>query len=111
MHAFVGSVNDGTISISAKFIGDGRYVAISVTDDGLGMDAESIRNVMANLETSGFPAEKGGFGLKNVNRRLKRCYGEHYGLTIESALGEFTKVMITLPTEGENPNVPIDDRG
>lgn len=111
MHAFVGSVNDGTISISAKFIEDGRYVAISVTDDGLGMDAESIRNVMANLETSGFPAEKGGFGLKNVNRRLKRCYGDHYGLTIESALGEFTKVMITLPTEGENPNVPIDDRG
>lgn len=111
MHAFLGSVNDGTICIEAKTIEDGRYVALSVTDDGLGMDAESIRSVMANLDNSDFPAEKGGFGLKNVNRRLKSCYGDRYGLTIESVLGEFTKVMITLPAEGENPNVPIDDRG
>jgi sensor histidine kinase YesM len=71
MHAFLGSVNDGTICIEAKTIEDGRYVALSVTDDGLGMDADSIRNVMAGLDTNDFPAEKGGFGLKNVNRRLR----------------------------------------
>ena len=36
-------------------------------------------------------------GILNVNARLKRLFGEKYGLHIESAAGEGTTVTITVP--------------
>ena len=38
-----------------------------------------------------------GYGMRNVNQRIKLLYGEEYGLHIESVVGEGTVVTIRLP--------------
>ena len=39
----------------------------------------------------------GGYGLKNVNLRIKLQYGQEYGISMESEEGFGTKVRIELP--------------
>ena len=41
-------------------------------------------------------SDLGGFGLKNVDERIKLEYGEDYGLRVRSAPGEGTKVTIRI---------------
>ncbi|EAX48801.1 signal transduction histidine kinase, LytS [Thermosinus carboxydivorans Nor1] len=59
-------------------------LCIAVEDDGVGFSA-------AKRETSG------GIGLYNVHKRLQILYGNRYGLRIESAEKEGTRVIIRLP--------------
>ena len=55
------------------------------------------------LETSNsfyIDSESGsGYGISNVNTRIKLSYGTSYGLRYYSKLGDFTKVEIRLPLE------------
>ena len=46
----------------------------------------------------------GGIGLSNVDARLRATFGERYALRIESALGQGTTAVMTVP------NLP-GDRG
>lgn len=64
-------------------------VELLVTDDGVGMDAERARTVLAG---SG-----GGVGIANVQGRLQSIFGPQYGLEIESQPGSGTTVRMTLP--------------
>lgn len=41
--------------------------------------------------------EKGGFGLFNVNERIRLKYGREYGLRIESTYGKGTCIWVTVP--------------
>jgi len=38
-----------------------------------------------------------GIGLNNVNKRLKRLFGEECGIRVNSCWGEGTQVLIKLP--------------
>ena len=38
-----------------------------------------------------------GFGLANVNKRIKLNYGNMYGLDIQSKKGEGTDILIKIP--------------
>ena len=38
-----------------------------------------------------------GYGVRNINDRIKLCYGLQYGLTYHSSLGEGTLVEIKIP--------------
>lgn len=40
-----------------------------------------------------------GIGVRNVDERIQLLYGEDYGVTISSNIGEGTKVRITLPMQ------------
>ena len=39
-----------------------------------------------------------GFGLANVNQRLKLNYGAEYGLLMSSEDGEWTEISAIIPT-------------
>jgi two-component system, LytTR family, sensor kinase len=67
----------------------GGDVELRVSDDGPGLDAAAAR---AALNGSG-----GGIGLPNVHSRLQATFGPGYGLEIESAPGDGTTVIMTLP--------------
>jgi two-component system, sensor histidine kinase YesM len=41
--------------------------------------------------------EMRSIGLKNVNDRIQYICGNDFGLTIESELGKYTKIIFTLP--------------
>ena len=71
---------------------------IGVSDNGVGMDAEKLN---ADLEQNDLNyVEKGdSIGLHNINARIKMLYGESYGISIKSALGEGACVSIRLPAE------------
>jgi sensor histidine kinase YesM len=63
----------------------GTYAEIAVEDDGVGMDAETVRRIL-----SGESASSSGIGLSNTDLRLKRRYGQ--GLQIRSEPGRGTTV-------------------
>lgn len=68
-------------------------VIFEICDNGKGMDAEKLENIRASLEK----VRVEGFGLSNVNERIKLNFGEEYGIAIDSIENIFTKVTITIP--------------
>ena len=69
-------------------------IVLIIVDDGIGMKKDKLNLLLSNNLSS----EKGsGYGLKNINKRIKLLYGENYGLSFESNYGYGTKVKITIP--------------
>ena len=60
-----------------------------VEDNGVGMDKETCIKMLCENSK--------GYGMRNVNERIKLIYGEEYGLYIESVPGEGTVVTVKLP--------------
>ncbi|TDE19871.1 histidine kinase [Actinomadura sp. 6K520] len=94
------------ISIIAR--DSGAEAAISVEDDGVGMDPERLAEILSAPVGRPGPTgwgsvaprprrEGAGIGLANVDERMRQFYGEEYGLTIETALGAGTKVNLRVP--------------
>ncbi|OPJ63990.1 sensor histidine kinase [Clostridium oryzae] len=82
------------INIIIKLYGQDGKIVFEVVDDGIGMDnnkLESILNQMSSLTE--------GFGIKNVNNRIKLYFGDEYGVQIFSKLNEGTQVKIILPMQ------------
>lgn len=69
-------------------------IKIEVFDDGVGMTGEQIQNA---LNPPCKDSKSTEFGLHNVDARLKLLYGAQYGIAIESRVGEYTKVIASLP--------------
>ncbi|MCC3373762.1 ATP-binding protein [Cohnella sp. REN36] len=63
---------------------------ISVADNGVGMDAEAVRNIL-----DGRLDAKAGVGLSNTDRRLKQLFGK--GLQIQSVPNQGTIVRFVVP--------------
>ncbi|OCT11076.1 hypothetical protein A8709_05105 [Paenibacillus pectinilyticus] len=84
----------GTIRIEGKSIGDD--IVIEVSDDGVGMDAEKMRQL-----NEGFAQEHDlvgkHIGLPNVNQRIKLIFGDNYGLQVRNGAVSGTTVSIRLP--------------
>jgi two-component system sensor histidine kinase YesM len=77
----------GVLRVYATATGDEVY--IMVEDNGVGMDEETKERMLSQNSK--------GYGMRNVNERIKLLYGEEYGLHIESVVGEGTVVTIRLP--------------
>lgn len=89
----------GEISINFTKVVD--EIIITVEDNGAGISEEKLQNINSMLETSNsFYIDSGsgsGYGISNVNTRIKLSYGQNYGLRYYSKLGVGTKVEIRLP--------------
>ena len=74
----------------------GENLVITVQDNGAGMDAETMNQL---LEQNDMKRVESGIsiGILNVNARLKKLFGAGYGLHIDSTVGEGTTVTITVP--------------
>jgi two-component system sensor histidine kinase YesM len=68
---------------------DGNHILLSVEDNGVGMDEETAKSILSK--------ESKGYGVRNVNERIMLYYGEAYHLTVESKLGEGTKITVRIP--------------
>lgn len=66
-----------------------NLIYISVEDNGVGMDEEKSKLII----TQG----SHGYGVRNVNERIKLQYGDGYGLKVESKVGIGTKITICIP--------------
>ena len=90
----------GHLSISACRSEDSLF--ITVQDNGLGMDEETLRQVRDKLEkisdvSSLYEMGSDGIGLVNVHGRIRMRYGEGYGLSIDSQAGKGTRVVLRMP--------------
>lgn len=82
----------GRISIRSEIEDD--QLSIFVYDDGCGMTQARIEQCLTQ------DLEKKRFGIYSVNQRLKLYYGEVYGLSIKSEVGNYTEVRVSIPREG-----------
>ncbi|THF73303.1 HAMP domain-containing protein [Cohnella fermenti] len=75
---------------------DGKLV-LSVIDNGLGMKPEQLEIIRQGVIHVGNPEHKDGFGLFNVNERIRLTYGISYGIEVHSEYEAGTRVEVFLP--------------
>ena len=87
-------------------VGDHGSVSIRVEDDGVGMDLRALEAVNARL-ASGEGCCGVGYGIFNVNERLRLEYGEPWGLRYERHAGGGLRAELLFPlrTEGGSRGV------
>ena len=73
-------------------------VIIYVSDNGIGMTEERNQEVMDRILGKS-PDSEVGFGLYNVNERIRLKFGDGYGIDITSKYEEGTVSKVTLPLE------------
>ena len=86
----------GVLKITGGF--DADDIVIQVIDDGVGIDSARLAILKKNLDSNGC-TKKAGYGLCNVDARLKLHYGNKYGLQIESIMGAGTTISIRIPQD------------
>lgn len=91
----------GSANITVAIHHTQSEMQITITDNGLGMDAGRLQALREALwETSVEPTSaEASVGLLNIARRIRLKFGNDYGLTIESAEGEGTCVTLHLPAK------------
>ena len=77
----------------------GNLLMLTVEDDGIGMTAERLEAVRRGLSKETDSKSEDGFGLYNIQQRIKLYYGQEYGMEIQSVYGKGTKVVITIPAK------------
>jgi signal transduction histidine kinase len=80
-HGFAKRAEAGAIAIEGRLVEDSLELA--VTDDGAGLDPSA--------------SESRGLGLSTTRERLRTLYGDRGGMTIESAPGAGTRVVLRMP--------------
>lgn len=94
-HGIKNKRGKGKISVVGKSINDMIY--LEVNDNGKGMTKEELFFVRKRVKGHMEDDLQGGFGLANVDERIRLNYGAEYGLEFDSIEGEGTKVWIRLP--------------
>jgi two-component system, sensor histidine kinase YesM len=84
-------IKECSICISAEF--DGTDIAFDIRDNGPGMSYERQEQILRNS----FNSSENGYGIQNINSRLKLCYGEQYGVSFDSIPGKGTVVHVRIP--------------
>lgn len=78
------------LNIHIKGVFENDSIILSVMDDGMGMSRDTLLSLLEDK-----PGR--GYGISNVDRRIKLKFGENYGVHVYSRLGAGTTVQIILP--------------
>jgi two-component system sensor histidine kinase YesM len=97
-HAWFGETI--AIRITGRQLDD--RIELKIIDNGLGMRPETLKKMLSNT------VQSDGYGLKNVEERIKLRYGEDFGIHIASIYGAGTTVQIILPIDNEEMREDAD---
>lgn len=86
----------GYVKIVGKREGD--LIVFTIEDNGKGMEEATINALVSDKNDL-------GYGVKNVNERIKLYFGKEFGLTYHSELNKGTVVTITFPVLPYSDNV------
>ena len=84
----------GKITVTGEIMDE--IICFHVIDNGIGMNEEELNALRKEIEMPG-SEQSTGFGLANVNKRIKLNYGNMYRLDIQSKKGEGTDIIIKIP--------------
>ncbi len=95
----------GKITVTGEMMDE--VICFHVIDNGIGMDEEELQALRKEVDNPG-SKQSTGFGLANVNKRIKLNYGNRYGLDIQSKKGEGTDIIIKIPARPmENERIEV----
>lgn len=96
-HGIKNKRQGGTIVVRAMRRNDSE-ILLQVQDNGIGFSPERLAQLQADLDDdSGEIKLESGFGIGNVNKRIKLYYGRDYGVSIQTEAGVGTCVTIVIP--------------
>jgi sensor histidine kinase YesM len=79
-----------------------QMLLIWVWDNGVGMDADAMNRRLHILDRD--VLQRGSsIGIDNINARIRLLYGANYGVLVESAIGEGSRVSICIPINEGTP--------
>ena len=103
-HGIKNKRGKGMIRISCRAVSE-QELLIEVSDNGIGMSEERLAKLREQLARHIIPEEttgsevSGGFGLHNVQQRLRLYYGESCAIRIDSVDREGTTVAMRIPKQ------------
>ena len=100
VHGLESQDGNGQIEVSVSLL-ENEKMKITVSDNGRGMTEEELENIREKLATPDLVLQS-SIGLYNINQRIRLCYGQEYGMEIESRYGEGTQVILYLPAIAES---------
>ncbi|MDR6550621.1 histidine kinase [Paenibacillus qinlingensis] len=103
LHGIEMSKGLGLITLGA-FI-EGEQLVLIVEDNGMGMDAHQVDNLLSGVNQKETVPGLNGIGIRNVHERMQLYYGESYGLSYESVPGLGTKAILRMPYK----KLPIEE--
>lgn len=95
LHGLEERETGGMITVRVMHMAEGG-VCIAVSDNGCGMKQETLEHLRADIVTKNLE-KKESIGLYNINQRVKLCYGNAYGMSIDSVRDEGTTIALYLP--------------
>jgi len=102
-HGIKNKRQGGTIKVRAR-PRNGTEVELEVEDDGIGFTPDNLARLQAELEDdSGDIRMESGFGIGNVNKRIRLYYGRQYGLSVRSEYNTGTCVTLVIPAKTDKP--------
>ncbi|MBB6729808.1 cache domain-containing sensor histidine kinase [Cohnella zeiphila] len=90
-NAFEHALFRGRLNIRIAVRREGERIVFRVIDDGAGIAPETLSQIMGEGEV------RPGYGIRNVDERIKLQFGDEYGVTIASRPGIGTGVRILIP--------------
>ncbi len=75
-----------------------QTLQICVEDDGEGIEEERLKVIKDGL-SFGRISQDSGYGIYNVNERIRLYYGDAYGLLMESERGKITHATVRIPVQ------------
>lgn len=97
-HGMAGEEPPWIITVRA-YQQDGKII-ITVQDNGIGMEEETLREVRRRIyhpENLAEDARYASIGLSNIYKRIQLLYGSEYGLEIDNQAGMGVEVKVCLP--------------
>lgn len=89
IHHGIEEKTDGRGKITVRGWKEDNCVWFMVEDNGVGMEQEVADKILT--------MESKGYGVRNVDERIRLCYGEKYAMKVESIVGKGTKMTIHFP--------------
>jgi two-component system sensor histidine kinase YesM len=90
----------GSLEITGRRVNSDRDIEIHIKDDGIGINPMKLELLNRRFE-SGAANEGEGYGIFNVNERIRLYLGREYGLKFYSKPGEGVDVRILIPVIGK----------
>ena len=91
IHHGIEEKTDGRGKISVRGLKEDNCVWFMVEDNGVGME-QKVADKILTMESK-------GYGVRNVDERIRLCYGEKYAMKVESVVGKGTKMTIHFPAK------------